>query len=117
MLGMAAGRVRARPADALLASSLLSEDELGCLFDGLDVRKRRDEGLLGTGVRSVDEALDGGISSGRIVGIWGDGGENEVSIACFEMSDEKWVTDEKVSFAGLCWSIRCSSIPTHRLQW
>jgi len=70
----------ARPADPLLASSLLGDEALEGLVEGIcRVGPKRGDGLR-TGVRSLDDALDGGLRGGRVVGIWGEGtGGSEVS--------------------------------------
>ncbi|KAH7382222.1 hypothetical protein BKA66DRAFT_570517 [Pyrenochaeta sp. MPI-SDFR-AT-0127] len=62
----------ARPAEPLLAAQLLSDEELDELLDdicGVDLGKRRRDGVnvLSTGVKSLDDALDGGLEDGRVV--------------------------------------------------
>ncbi|OAL52861.1 hypothetical protein IQ07DRAFT_641298 [Pyrenochaeta sp. DS3sAY3a] len=74
------------PAEPLLAAQVLSDADLdGLLEDVLcgnsgDKRRAGKLGLLGTGCRSVDDALGGGIEAGRVVSVSaevgdGDGGE------------------------------------------
>lgn len=63
--------VGARPAEPLLAAHLLSDQELDELIDqvcGVELGKRRETGnVLGIGVKSLDDALDGGLEDGRVV--------------------------------------------------
>lgn len=64
----------ARPAEPLLASSLVADGELEVLFErvvgAVKGGRRRDGGeRLETGVRSLDEALGGGLEVGRVVGV------------------------------------------------
>lgn len=73
----------ARPAEPLLASSLLGDGELDGLVEGMChvglKRRRGGEERLGMGVESVDDALSGGLCSGRVVSVSGQGmGGNEV---------------------------------------
>ncbi|KAF2249099.1 hypothetical protein BU26DRAFT_312056 [Trematosphaeria pertusa] len=69
---MAQAGAQARPAELLLASSLIGDEELEVLLEGVVAgrvgpqQKRRGESL-GTGVKSLDEALDGGLEGGRVV--------------------------------------------------
>jgi RecA/RadA recombinase len=68
--------MEARAAEPLLASAVLEDEELDALFEGLGVGKRRDGKIrVGTGVESVDNALQGGVVGGNIVGVWGEGVE------------------------------------------
>lgn len=67
------------PADPILASSLIDDDDLDDLIDrvynsAIKDRKEKKEHLIGTGVKSVDEALFGGLESGRVVEISGEAG-------------------------------------------
>lgn len=58
-------------AEPLLGSALLGDDELDVLMEGLCAGKKRDdERTLGTGVKSLDGALAGGVLEGRVLGIW-----------------------------------------------
>jgi hypothetical protein len=82
-------------AQALLASAVLGDGELDALVEfgcgvgvgigvGIGVKKRVGGGgkRLGLGVKSLDDALDGGLSSGSIVSVSGEGtGAGEVSIS------------------------------------
>jgi hypothetical protein len=61
---------QARPAEPVLASLLVSDDELDGL---LSARKRTD--LVGTGIKSVDDALDGGLDGGKVIAVSGEGSE------------------------------------------
>ncbi|KAF2634855.1 Pal1-domain-containing protein [Massarina eburnea CBS 473.64] len=62
-----------RTAEPLIAAHLLGDEVLEGLFDGVaGVRREgpmRSMGKLGLGVRSVDEALEGGVEEGRVVGV------------------------------------------------
>ncbi|XP_014554231.1 hypothetical protein COCVIDRAFT_18005 [Bipolaris victoriae FI3] len=67
------------PADPILASSLIDDDDLDDLIDrvynsAIKDRKEKKEHLIGTGAKSVDEALFGGLESGRVVEISGEAG-------------------------------------------
>lgn len=73
-----------RPAEPLLASQILRDEDLDSLFDAILIadagtKKRAWEtGSIGTGVKSVDEALGGGMRAGKVVSVSadvGDGGE------------------------------------------
>ncbi|KAH7082195.1 hypothetical protein FB567DRAFT_447358 [Paraphoma chrysanthemicola] len=65
-------------AEAVLASALLGEEDLDGLIDGvweMGVGKgKEEEGEIGTGVKSVDDALGGGVRGGRVMGVWGESG-------------------------------------------
>lgn len=75
--------MEARPAEPLLASSLIKERELEGLVEGLDVggskKGRGGDGggvRLGIGKKDVDDGvLGGGVLRGNVIGIWGDGAE------------------------------------------
>ncbi|KAH8708557.1 hypothetical protein GQ44DRAFT_777074 [Phaeosphaeriaceae sp. PMI808] len=68
-------------AEPLLASSTVGTEEVDALVEGLYEltvnAKRDDENLLGTGVQSLDEALEGGFLDGTTIGVWGERNENE----------------------------------------
>lgn len=74
---MGSARAQARSAEVLLARDVIGEEEVrdllgeicGVGLGGRDGTAKMTR--LGTGVRSLDEALDGGLSGGRISGIWG----------------------------------------------
>ena len=76
----------ARSAELLLASQLISDEDLNSLLESVlkvnigtgSSRKER----LGTGVKSLDDALNGGLEGGRVVGISGEAGAggSEVNI-------------------------------------
>lgn len=75
----------ARPAEPILASQLISDEELDDLLEtvcnsGLGDKTSEKE-RLGTGVKSLDDTLGGGFESGRIIAISGEAGAgaNEVS--------------------------------------
>jgi hypothetical protein len=78
-------------AQALLASAVLGDGELDALVNGMcgagvggGVKKRVGDGgeRLGMGVKSLDDALNGGLSSVSIVSVSGEGtGAGEVSIS------------------------------------
>lgn len=91
-----------RPAEVLLGASLIGEEEIGellegLLVDGVDGKIDR-EAQLGTGVKSVDDALHGGLKSGNVVGIWSESGSGgpDVSIHylrcrfCPDISEDTW---------------------------
>lgn len=66
-----------RAAEALLAGGMLGEEELGKVFEGVCGAGSTfvTEGRLSTQVKSLDDALGGGVCWGSVVGIWGEGGE------------------------------------------
>ncbi|KNG51048.1 hypothetical protein DDE82_007679 [Stemphylium lycopersici] len=68
----------ARPAEPILASQLISDEELDDLLEtvcnsGLGDKTSEKE-RLGTGVKSLDDTLGGGFESGRIIAISGEAG-------------------------------------------
>lgn len=76
-----------RPAEPLLASQILRDADLDNLLDAVLIsdagtKKRAWEtGILATGVKSVDESLNGGLRAGKVVSVSaevGDGGEVRV---------------------------------------
>ena len=80
-------------AEPILASTLLNDEDLDDLFEGLvdaGAKKRIELGrrgsTLGTGVREVDDVLCGGLRAGRMVGVSGEGGEvgrlSKLSLVC-----------------------------------
>ncbi|KAL5441862.1 hypothetical protein PMIN06_009213 [Paraphaeosphaeria minitans] len=76
----------ARPAEPILASAAITDEELGRLFDEVisgKPRPTKSEGVLRTGSQSVDAALGGGLVGGRVVGVWGEagGGGGEICLA------------------------------------
>lgn len=75
---------RARPAEALLASLVLREEELEEVMEGFWRKGGGEEGRLGTGVGSLDRALEGGLDGGRVVGVGAEAGGcgSEVSDGC-----------------------------------
>lgn len=75
-----------RPAEPLLASHLIGEEDLEELLASVcnvnfQSKKKAEENRLQTGLKSLDEALGGGLKGGRVVGISGPvgAGANEVS--------------------------------------
>lgn len=73
------------PAEPILASSLINDDELDDLINrmynsGISEHKHNIE-RIGTGVKSLDAALLGGLESGRVIEISGEAsaGVREVS--------------------------------------
>ena len=78
----------ARPAEPLLAAQLMSDEELDELLENacsIGSRKRRDaSNSLVTGVKSLDNALDGGLEGGKLVSISSEigAGGSEVSTVC-----------------------------------
>ncbi|KAH7070497.1 hypothetical protein BKA63DRAFT_568878 [Paraphoma chrysanthemicola] len=81
-------------AEAVLASALLGEEELDGLIDAVwemgvgkgkvvgsgGLRAKEEEGRIGTGVKSVDDALGGGVRGGRVMGVWGESGGGGMEI-------------------------------------
>jgi hypothetical protein len=68
----------ARPAEAVLARAMVGDEELEEVFGGLGVGKASDEdgsGKLSSGSGSVDDALEGGLVDGHVVGVWGESGQ------------------------------------------
>jgi hypothetical protein len=72
-----ASESQVRAAEPLLASSMVDDEELDALFEGLNTKTRRRSDTIGiaAGIKSVDDALDGAITGGRVVGVSGEGGE------------------------------------------
>lgn len=73
-----------RPAEPLLASQLIRDEELDALLEDVCTPCTRNRAhelkLLATGVKSLDGALTGGLESGRVVEISSETGiGNEVS--------------------------------------
>jgi RecA/RadA recombinase len=68
----------ARPAEPVLASLLVSDEELDGL---LGARQRMD--VVGTGIKSLDDALDDGLEGGRVIAVSGEG--SDVSASCQKM--------------------------------
>ena len=67
----------ARPAEPLLARALVGDEELERLLEGVLSGKgvlEEEDAKLSTGSRSVDEALEGGLEGGNVVGLWSEGG-------------------------------------------
>jgi hypothetical protein len=98
--------VGVRPAEALLASSLVQEEELDELIEeicGLGKKKgigrvgEEDMGRLGTGVKSVDDALDGGLVGGRVVGIWGESGGAGMEVSIKARWESAWLMNVGLS--------------------
>ncbi|KAL1797572.1 hypothetical protein ACET3X_004178 [Alternaria dauci] len=82
----------ARPAEPRLASHLIDDEELDELLESLcDVGTERkaeyEKKRLRTGVKSLDDALDGGIESGWIVGVSGEAGVGASEICCALLVD------------------------------
>ena len=79
--------ISARPAEPLLASQLIGDQDLDELLESvcnvnLQHQNGVGENVLQTGVKSLDDALGGGMQSGRVVGVSGEAGAggSEVSI-------------------------------------
>ena len=80
--------ISARPAEPLLASQLIGDQDLDELLESVcNVNLQHQNGVGGnvlqTGVKSLDDAFGGGIQSGRVVGVSGEAGAggSEVSIS------------------------------------
>lgn len=61
----------------MLASAVITEEEISRLFQDVSGEATRlgdGKGGLGTGVKSVDGAVGGGLMGGRVVGVWGEVG-------------------------------------------
>ncbi|KAF1935688.1 hypothetical protein EJ02DRAFT_471004, partial [Clathrospora elynae] len=72
---MVASIETARPPEPLLASHLLGDEELDGLLEAVSITKRREKKVvLGTGVKSLDDALAGGLEGGAVVGVSGEAG-------------------------------------------
>jgi RecA/RadA recombinase len=70
------GALDAIPVEPMLASCLISDEELDEFLEGDqndDFRKKKER--LTTGVKNVDDALGGGIVAGRVIGISGEVGK------------------------------------------
>ncbi|KAH7402337.1 hypothetical protein DE146DRAFT_463010 [Phaeosphaeria sp. MPI-PUGE-AT-0046c] len=71
------------PAEPLLAGSMMGDGEMGHVFASFglgDEDKETSSGAgdvvrVGTGMKSVDDALGGGVYAGNVLGVWVDGGE------------------------------------------
>ena len=91
-------------AEPVLASTLLEDEDLDDLLEGLidaGAKKRIDlerrGGTLGTGVGEVDDVLCGGLRAGRMVGVSGEGGE----VSRFSVPSCLWYCELRIlSFAG-----------------
>lgn len=72
-------------AEPLLAGRMMGNGELGHVFERFrleDENMQRLDGnemRVGTGSKSVDDALGGGVCGGNVLGVWGDGGQVESS--------------------------------------
>jgi len=108
------------PAQPLLASSFISDEELDAILEGVyspGIKKRREKRVrLQTGVKSVDDALGGGLVGGRVVSISGEpgGGSSEVLLS---VRAEKHGTDHKFSYVNISSSARYSHTLDQRLRW
>ncbi|KAF2114441.1 hypothetical protein BDV96DRAFT_494463 [Lophiotrema nucula] len=73
------------PAEPILASSLIDDEELGSIVSRifLETKKTERKDVVRTGVSSVDEALEGGLERGGMVGVSGEvgAGSNEMCTA------------------------------------
>ncbi|KAI4630694.1 hypothetical protein J4E80_001632 [Alternaria sp. BMP 0032] len=79
--------ISARPAEPLLASQLIGDQDLDELLESvcnvnLQHQNGVGENVLQTGVKSLDDAFDGGIQSGRVVGVSGEAGAGGSEICC-----------------------------------
>lgn len=84
------------PAEAMSASALVSDEGVDAVVEGVlaGTVKRWDEGRgearVKTGVRSVDDALEGGLQSGDVVGVSGE--SSEVSVWDIKKRIIYWIT-------------------------
>ncbi|KAI4714664.1 hypothetical protein J4E89_000345 [Alternaria sp. Ai002NY15] len=79
--------ISARPAEPLLASQLIGDQDLDELLESVcNVNLQHQNGVGGivlkTGVKSLDDAFGGGIQSGRVVGVSGEAGAGGNEICC-----------------------------------
>ncbi|KAI4628785.1 hypothetical protein J4E83_003338 [Alternaria metachromatica] len=79
--------ISARPAEPLLASQLIGDQDLDELLESVcNVNLQHQNGVganvLQTGVKSLDDAFGGGIQSGRVVGVSGEAGAGGSEICC-----------------------------------
>lgn len=73
-----------RAAEPLLASTLIGDGELeGLAEEVLDEKggARRKEKLLETGIKSLDDALEGGLEGGGVVGVSGEVGAGGIEVS------------------------------------
>jgi len=87
--------ILARPAEPLLASQLIGDQDLDELLESVcNVNLQHHNGVEGNvlkiGVKSLDDAFGGGIQSGRVVGISGEAGAggSEVSIPFVDVKQQ-----------------------------
>jgi predicted ATP-dependent serine protease len=88
--------ISARPSEPLLASHLISDEDLDELVENVchvNLRQKQDVGrsLLETRVKSVDDAIGGGLQSGRVVGLSGEvgAGASEVSTSIADVNQQQ----------------------------
>lgn len=87
--------ISARPAEPLLASQLIGDQDLDELLESVcNVNLQHKHGVgkdvLQTGVKSLDDAFGGGMQSGRVVGVSGEAGAGggEVSITTVDVMQQ-----------------------------
>jgi len=92
--------ISARPAEPLLASQLIGDQDLDELLESVcNVNLQHQNGVGGnvlqTGVQSLDDALGGGIQSGKVVEVSGEAGAggSEVSIPILDI-EQPYITKE-----------------------
>jgi predicted ATP-dependent serine protease len=88
--------ISARPSEPLLASHLISDEDLDDLVENvchINLQQKQNAGrsLLETGVKSVDDAIGGGLQSGRLVGLSGEvgAGASEVSTSIADVNEKQ----------------------------
>ena len=63
----------ARSAEPLLAAQLITDEELDELVENAcstgSVKRRDESNLVGTGIKSLDLVLDGGLEGGKLISI------------------------------------------------
>jgi len=87
--------ISVRPAEPLLASQLIGDQDLDELVESvcnINLQHQNSVGgnILQTGVKSLDDAFGGGIQSGRVVGVSGEAGAggSEVSIPIVDVKQQ-----------------------------
>lgn len=96
---MAAVSSVGRSAEVLLGASMIGEEEIGVLLEVLLVDSVCEKGdgkrTLRTGIKSVDDALDGGLKSGNLVGIWSEGGSGGPDVSLHFLNCRFWMGTSK----------------------
>jgi hypothetical protein len=104
----------ARPAEPLLASQVISDQELYHLLEAAcngDGAKKRNQGeLLSVGIKSLDDALGGGIVGGRVVGMSDEAGAGGSAVSSTRTRRMGWIAAKSKGYhADMHSSVDCCS--------